>query len=141
MAREKIYFTEHYQAVMDVLTGPGLLLGSYDAAGKANMMTIGWGSLAVLAGTGAGLAFDYENAADPDVLFDTRFGHFLVAKTVVFVALVTTAFLHDFVLGPRLNRQLREGRPQTLRRPMVIVGWLSLAFTLTLPVLGVLMTR
>ena len=102
---------------------------------------IGWASLAVLAGTGAGLAFGYENAADPDVLFDTRLGHFLVAKTVLFVALVTTAFLHDFVLGPRLNRQLREGRPQTLRRPMVVVGWLSLAFTLTLPVLGVLMTR
>lgn len=102
---------------------------------------IGWTSLAVLAGTGCGLAFGYYNAADPDVLFGTRLGHFLVAKAVLFVALVTTASLHDFVLGPRLNRQLREGRPQTLRRPMVVVGCLSLVFTLALPVLGVLMTR
>ena len=50
MARQKIQYTDHYKAVMDSLTGAGLLLGSYDAAGKANLMTIGWGSLGVVWG-------------------------------------------------------------------------------------------
>jgi len=45
MAKEKIDFTAHYEAMMRALTSRGLLLGSYDAAGKANIMTIGWGSL------------------------------------------------------------------------------------------------
>lgn len=102
---------------------------------------IGWASLVVLAGTGAGLAFGYWNAGDPDVLFHSRFGHLLIAKAVLFVLLVASAVLHDFVIGPHLNRQMREGRPQTLRRPMVFVGWTSFVLTLTLPVLGVLLTR
>ena len=41
---------------------------------------IGWAALIVLAGTGAGLAFGYWNAGDPDVLFHSRFGHLLIAK-------------------------------------------------------------
>ena len=45
MARKKIEYTDHYEAVMKALTSRGLLLGSYDASGKANVMTIGWGSL------------------------------------------------------------------------------------------------
>lgn len=38
-------YTQHFDLVMKALTSRGLLLGSYDAAGKANLMTIGWGSL------------------------------------------------------------------------------------------------
>ena len=45
MARQKIDCTEHYRAVIQALTSRGLLLGSYDASGKPNVMTIGWGSL------------------------------------------------------------------------------------------------
>ncbi len=45
MAKQKIRPTEHYDAVVDILTSRGLLLGSYDAAGKPNIMTIGWGAL------------------------------------------------------------------------------------------------
>jgi flavin reductase (DIM6/NTAB) family NADH-FMN oxidoreductase RutF len=30
---------------MKMLRGPGLLVGSYDAAGRANAMTIGWGTI------------------------------------------------------------------------------------------------
>jgi len=41
----ELNYTQHFQAVMRILTGRGLLVGSYDAAGKANLMTIGWGSL------------------------------------------------------------------------------------------------
>jgi len=45
MAKEKIRITAHYDRVIDAMTSRGLLLGSYDAAGKPNLMTIGWGSL------------------------------------------------------------------------------------------------
>ena len=52
MAKSKISFNQHYDAVMHALTTHGLLLGSYDAAGKANVMTIGWASLGHLWGMG-----------------------------------------------------------------------------------------
>jgi flavin reductase (DIM6/NTAB) family NADH-FMN oxidoreductase RutF len=45
MDRRKIDFTKHYEQVIAAMRSRGLLLGSYDAAGKANIMTIGWGSL------------------------------------------------------------------------------------------------
>jgi flavin reductase (DIM6/NTAB) family NADH-FMN oxidoreductase RutF len=45
MAKHKMDFTEHFQDVMKAMTSRGLLVGSYDAAGKANLMTIGWGSV------------------------------------------------------------------------------------------------
>lgn len=102
---------------------------------------IGWASLTVLAASGIWLAFGYWNAGDPDLLFETESGHLLVAKAILFVSLVTAAAVHDFVLGPRLNRQIREGRPQTLRLPMQVAGWLTFALTVTLPVLGAVLTR
>ena len=50
MASSEIAYTDHYEAVMKVLTSRGLLLGAYDAAGKANLMTIGWGTLGAVWG-------------------------------------------------------------------------------------------
>ncbi len=101
---------------------------------------IGWGALLVLLASGCWLAFGYWDAGDPDVLFGTRSGHILIAKAVLFASMIVTAALHDFVLGPRLNRQIREGRPRTLLRPMQIVGVWTLLATLALPVLGVALT-
>ena len=74
------------------------------------------------------------------MLFGSREGHLLLAKVTLLVSLVASSAIHDFVLGPRLNAQVRDGRPQTLRRPMLAVGWLSFAVTLTLPVLGVVVS-
>jgi flavin reductase (DIM6/NTAB) family NADH-FMN oxidoreductase RutF len=45
MTKRKMQFTDHYDEAVRALRGRGLLLGSYDAAGKANLMTIGWGAL------------------------------------------------------------------------------------------------
>ena len=45
MSKRKIAHTEHFAAVMDVLTSQGLLVGSYDARGNPNLMTIGWGTV------------------------------------------------------------------------------------------------
>ena len=53
MAKRKIDYTDYYELVMKALTRGGLLLGSYDAAGKANIMTIGWGSLGSIWGVPA----------------------------------------------------------------------------------------
>ena len=102
---------------------------------------IGWGALAVLAASGAWLAFGYWHAGDADVLFHSRPGHLLVAKAALFVALAASSLAHDFVIGPQLNRQIREGRPRTLMLPMRTVGWFTFALTITLPVLGVVLTR
>jgi uncharacterized membrane protein len=101
---------------------------------------LGWSALAVLGASGIWLAFGYWGADDADVLFHTEEGHILIAKAVLYVCLLVTVVLHDVVLGPRLNRQIREGAPRTLLRPMQIVGWASFALTLALPVLGVVLT-
>jgi putative copper export protein len=98
---------------------------------------IGWAALVLLGGSGAWLAFGYWGADDATLLFHTETGHLLIAKAALYIVLVTSAALHDFVLGPRLNRQFREGRPTTLRRPMQVVGWVTFAATLALPILGV----
>lgn len=101
---------------------------------------IGWSALVLLGASGVWLAFGYWGADDADVLFHTETGHLLIGKTVLYLVLVTSAFLHDFVLGPRLNHQIREGRPRTLLRPLQTVGWVSFAATIALPILGVLVT-
>lgn len=101
---------------------------------------LGWGALAVLGASGIWLAFGYWGADDAELLFQTEQGHILVAKAVLYVCLLVTVVLHDVVLGPRLNRQIREGAPRTLLRPMQIVGWTSFVLTLALPVLGVVLT-
>ena len=45
MTMSSISFTEHYAAVMETMTKRGLLLCAYDAKGKPNAMTIGWGAV------------------------------------------------------------------------------------------------
>ena len=99
---------------------------------------IGWSMLAVLAGTGLLLAGE-------DGVFSghasTRFYAVFAVKVTLVAALAAGAFFHDFVLGPGLARQIREGRPQTLRRRLVVVGWFNFALTLTVPVLGTVLAH
>jgi uncharacterized membrane protein len=92
----------------------------------------GWGAMLVAVVTGiqlAGADGAFDDAGDS---FDTV----LVAKVGLVALLVLGAVLHDFVLGPRLARQIREGRPQTIRRPLVLVGWANFTLTVTVPALG-----
>jgi uncharacterized membrane protein len=92
----------------------------------------GWGAMvvAVFSGVQLAAADDAFDGASHD--FDTV----LVVKVTAVALLVAGAALHDFVLGPRLARQIRERRPQSARRPLVVVGWINLVLTLTVPVLG-----
>ena len=95
----------------------------------------GWGAMAVAVATGVQLAA--EDGAFDDASSD--FDAVLVGKLLAVALLIAGAVLHDFVLGPRLARQIREGKEQTLRRPLVLVGWVTLTLTLAVPVLGVVL--
>lgn len=92
----------------------------------------GWGAMLVAAVTGIQLAAVDGAFDDAGSDFDAV----LTVKVALVALLIVGAILHDFVLGPRLARQIREGREQTIRRPLVIVGWANLALTVTVPVLG-----
>lgn len=97
---------------------------------------LGWGSLAVLAATGLALAEEHY-AFRGSALLDTGFGRGVLAKIVLLAYLLVGSYLHDYVLGPRLQDQVRAGAPQTVRPWLVRLGWLNFAVTLALPVLGV----
>jgi uncharacterized membrane protein len=98
---------------------------------------IGWSALAVAIATGAWIA-SLEHAYDTT---PTRFDVVLAIKGALVGLLVAGAYLHDFVLGPGLARQIREGKPQSLRPLLVVIGRLNLLITLALPVLGAVLSE
>ena len=96
---------------------------------------LGYGALAVLAVSGVPLAqHDYDEGRSP-------FQTVLWVKVGLSVALVLVSYVHNFALGPRLQAQVREGRPQTARPPLVAVGYASLALTITVPILGAILAH
>jgi uncharacterized membrane protein len=98
---------------------------------------IGWGALGVAIATGIALAWR-------DGVFDTtpaRVDWLLTIKGALVGLVVAGSYLHDFVLGPGLARQIRAGEPQTLRPLLTAIGRVNLAITVTLPVLGGLLTE
>jgi uncharacterized membrane protein len=95
---------------------------------------LGYGALLVAALTGAALAArDWEHTASFQIV--------LWVKVALAATLVLVSYLHNFVLGPRLQAEIKDGREQRSRRPLVVVGWLSYGLTVTLPVLGVVLQR
>jgi putative copper export protein len=95
---------------------------------------LGYGALAVAALTGVTLAArEWQH--------DTAFQIVFWAKVALFLCLLVASYFHNFVLGPRLQAEIREGREQVTRPALVIVGWLSYALTLALPLLGVALQR
>jgi len=98
---------------------------------------IGWSALAVAIATGAWIA-SLEHAYDTT---PTRFDVVLAVKGALVGLLVAGAYLHDFVLGPGLARQIREGKPQSLRPLLVAIGRLNLVITIALPILGAVLTE
>jgi putative copper export protein len=92
---------------------------------------LGYGALIVAALTGIALASrDWADA-------DTSFKVVLGVKAAAFVCLLVVSWLHNFVLGPRLQAEIREGREQRTRPTLVVVGWTSYGLTALLPILGV----
>ena len=98
---------------------------------------IGWSALGVAILTGAVIA-SREGAFDTT---PSRFNWVLAAKGALVGLLVAGAYLHDFVLGPGLARQIREGRPQSLRPILTTIGRANLLLTIAIPVLGALLSE
>jgi putative copper export protein len=95
---------------------------------------LGYGALIVAALTGIVLAArDWESTTSFEVV--------LAVKAAVFCALLVVSYLHNFVLGPRLQAEIKEGGEEKSRRPLVVVGWLSYSLTIALPLLGVALQR
>ena len=95
---------------------------------------LGYGALGVAAVTGIVLAArEWQH--------DTAFQIVFWTKVALFVCLVVVSYFHNFVLGPRLQAEIREERDQVTRPTLVIVGWLSYSLTLSLPILGVVLQR
>jgi putative copper export protein len=95
---------------------------------------LGYGALGVAAITGVTLAArEWQH--------DTAFQIVFWSKVALFLCLLVVSYFHNFVLGPRLQAEIREGREQTTRPILVIVGWLSYSLTLALPLLGVALQR
>jgi copper resistance protein D len=93
---------------------------------------IGWSALGVAIVTGAIIA-------NRDGAFDTtptRFNWVLGVKGVLVGLVVAGSYLHDYVLGPGLAKQIREGRPQSLRPVLVGIGRTNLVLTVAIPILG-----
>jgi copper resistance protein D len=98
---------------------------------------IGWSALGVAIATGAWIA-GIEHAFDTT---PTRFDVVLAVKGGLVGLLVAGAYLHDYVLGPGLARQIREGKPQSLRPILVRIGRLNLLVTVVLPILGAVLSE
>ena len=95
---------------------------------------LGYGALGVAAVTGVVLAArEWQH--------DTAFQIVFWVKVALFLCLVVVSYFHNFVLGPRLQAEIREDREQVTRPTLVIVGWLSYSLTLALPILGVALQR
>jgi uncharacterized membrane protein len=96
---------------------------------------LGYSSLGVAAITGVILAADdWSEGRSP-------FKGVLFVKIGLSVGLVIASYLHNYVLGPRLQREIRDGKPERTRPTLVAVGWTSLALTLTVPVLGAVLAE
>jgi predicted heme/steroid binding protein/uncharacterized membrane protein len=73
-------------------------------------LIVGWGSIALIAVTGAILMF--YRIPTKDVLLHTRFGQLLMAKIAIFLVMTATAFIVTFVVGPRLKARHAKVDPQ-----------------------------
>jgi len=95
---------------------------------------LGYGSLLVAILTGVALAGrDWEHRPAFQIVF--------WVKVVLVACLLVVSYLHNFVLGPRLQAELREGRPPRTRPVLVAVGWTSYALTIAVPLLGVALSQ
>src|SRR5687768_1913919 len=92
----------------------------------------GWGSMGVAVVTGGVLASQEAG--------ESTFDGVLTAKVIVVGLLMVGSYVHDFVLGPKLANQIREGQEQTIRPRLVLLGWTSFLLTVAAPVLGVVLT-
>jgi uncharacterized membrane protein len=96
---------------------------------------LGYGALLVAALTGVMLAaHDWSRGRSP-------FQTVLWVKVALAACLVVVSYLHNYVLGPRLQAEIREGREERTRPSLVVVGWTSLTLTIVVPILGAVLAQ
>jgi putative copper resistance protein D len=96
---------------------------------------LGWSAMAVA--ILSGLWLTDRNGGFDSAALETDFDRTLILKSVLVALLVVGALLHDYVLGPRLQRELRERKPSAAtRRRLVVVGWFNFGLTIAVPALG-----
>ena len=96
---------------------------------------LGYGALLVLALTGVVLAaHDWKHCVSP-------FRAVLWVNVGLSLGLVAASYVHNFVYGPRLQAEIREGRLQTTRPRLVVIGYTSLALTVTVPIFGAILAH
>lgn len=97
---------------------------------------LGWSAMGVA--ILSGLWLTELNGGFARAALDTDFDRVLIAKSALVVLLCVGAVFHDYVLGPRLQRELRGGdaRAPETRRRLVLVGWFNFGLTIAVPVLG-----
>ena len=99
---------------------------------------LGWSAMGV--SIVSGLWLTEQHGGFSSAALSTDFDRTLIVKSALVVFLVVGALIHDYALGPRLQRELRAGEPQApaTRRRLVVVGWFNFALTLAVPILGVI---
>jgi len=98
---------------------------------------IGWSALGIAIVTGVIIA-SRAGAFDKT---PAKFDWVLGIKGALVGLLIAGAYLHDYVLGPGLARQIREGRPQSLRPVLTTIGRANLLLTVAIPLLGALLSE
>ena len=94
---------------------------------------LGYGALLVAVLTGVELARrDWDEGRSP-------FQTVLWVKVALTACLIAASYLHNFVYGPRVQAEVRGGRPQVSRPTLVAIGWTSLALTIAVPILGAIL--
>ena len=94
---------------------------------------LGYGALLVAVLTGVELArHDWDEGRSP-------FQTVLWVKVGLTSCLIAASYLHNYVYGPRLQAEIREGGPQRTRPTLVAVGWTSLTLTIVVPILGAIL--
>ena len=99
---------------------------------------LGWSAMGVA--IVSGLWLTHLHGGLDSAAFSTDFDRTLIIKSVLVVFLVVGALIHDYVLGPRLQREMRAKEPQApaTRRRLVWVGWFNFSLTIAVPILGVI---
>jgi putative copper export protein len=75
----------------------------------------------------------------------SAYGRVITLKLTIFVAVVATSLVHDFVVGPRATRAIladaASRETQQLRRKAALLGRLNAVFALLLVALAVMIVR
>jgi len=100
---------------------------------------LGWSAMGVA--ILSGLWLSDRHGAFHHASLSTAFDTWLIAKSAVVAALVLFSLVHDFLLGPRLQREIKAEAPRVraTRLRLIVVGWVAFVLTIAAPVLGIVL--